>query len=114
MHDTMKVEISRDVKFDELSYSILSSKQGQASEDHDLTTSSDDEKPSRPKEENSATEHEEVFQFNSNDFISDVGGIAGVTIGLSIWSLYIDFFAPVLTWIEEKIQKLTFQNIYKK
>ena len=49
-------------------------------------------------------QHEEVMEYDAIRLISDVGGIVGIFVGLSFWSLYLDFLAPLLSWAENKMQ----------
>ena len=38
-------------------------------------------------------------------FISDVGGILGVFLGISFWSLYLDLVKPILDKVETSLRK---------
>ena len=45
-------------------------------------------------------QYEEINSYTFITFLSDVGGIMGVFLGISIWSLYSIFVAPVTKKIE--------------
>ena len=41
-------------------------------------------------------QNEEVLEYDTSRIISEIGGIVGIFIGLSFWSFYLDFIAPIL------------------
>ena len=49
-------------------------------------------------------QYQEVLEYNGNKFIGDAGGIIGIFVGLSFWSIYGDFIAPIISFIERWIQ----------
>ena len=48
---------------------------------------------------------EEVHRYTAISFISDVGGICGVFLGISFWSIYQVLFLPVLNQLQNLYQK---------
>ena len=50
-------------------------------------------------------QYEEVLEYDGNKFISDSGGIIGIFVGLSFWSLFDTFVAPIIQWVERRIQE---------
>ena len=47
---------------------------------------------------------EEVYEYDTSRFISEVGGIIGIFIGLSFWSIYLDLVRPIFTTLYEKLK----------
>ena len=60
-------------------------------------------------------EEEELPIYTGIKFISDVGGILGIFLGMSFWSLYLTFVAPLVyklekcvdSWLEPKSTQIT-------
>ena len=54
---------------------------------------------------------EEIPRYTLIQFISDAGGILGVFLGFSFWSLHSSIVAPIVTKLEEsllgKVRKIT-------
>ena len=51
------------------------------------------------------TQREEVLEYDIQRLISEVGGIVGIFVGLSFWSLYLDFIIPILSFITNRLRK---------
>ena len=51
------------------------------------------------------TQYEEEVEYNANKLIGDSGGIIGIFVGLSFWSIYVDFIGPIIEWFEYKFSK---------
>ena len=49
-------------------------------------------------------QHEEVLEYDLSKFVSDSGGTIGIFVGLSFWSIFVDFISPVIKWIEKRCQ----------
>ena len=56
------------------------------------------------------TQYVEVLEYDLGTMISDTGGILGLFIGISVWSIYVDFVGPILRQIRIFIQKRTTMN----
>ena len=50
-----------------------------------------------------AIQNEEILEYDTSRIISEIGGIVGIFIGLSFWSFYLDFIAPIFGVIKEKL-----------
>ena len=55
-------------------------------------------------------QHEEVLEYDLATMISDAGGIVGLFIGISFWSIYVDLVGPILKQIRISIQKRAATN----
>ena len=53
---------------------------------------------------------EEVPEYDLSRLISEVGGIVGIFLGLSFWSIYLDFIAPIFTFIRGKLNNSALDN----
>ena len=53
---------------------------------------------------NKIIQHEEVLEYDLAKFVSDSGGTVGIFVGLSFWSIFVDFISPVIEWIENQHQ----------
>ena len=53
---------------------------------------------------NKIIQHEEVLEYDLSNFVSDSGGTVGIFVGLSFWSIFVDFISPVIEWIENQFQ----------
>ena len=55
--------------------------------------------------------HEEIPRYTLIQFISDAGGILGIFLGFSFWSLHSIMVAPIVAKVEEsllgKVRKIT-------
>ena len=49
---------------------------------------------------NTIIQNEEVIEYDASRIISEVGGIVGIFIGLSFWSIYLDICEPILSFIK--------------
>ena len=50
------------------------------------------------------TQNEEVVEYDAQRLISEVGGIVGIFVGLSFWSLYLDLLIPILSFINKRLR----------
>ena len=50
------------------------------------------------------TKVEEMTRYTIVSCISDIGGILGIFLGISFWSIYSDFIAPFLDRIENSLR----------
>ena len=48
---------------------------------------------------NTIIQNEEILEYDASRIISEVGGIVGIFIGLSFWSIYLDICEPILLFI---------------
>ena len=56
------------------------------------------------------TQFVEILEYDLGTMISDIGGTLGLFIGISVWSIYVDFVGPILRQIRIFIQKRTTTN----
>ena len=56
---------------------------------------------------------EEQPKYTAVTFISDVGGIVGVFLGMSFWSFYQMFFFPLLNQVQNMILDHRYMNSHK-
>ena len=55
-------------------------------------------------------QYEEVLEYDLSRIISEVGGIVGIFLGLSFWSIYLDFIAPIFTFLKAKLNNSALHN----
>ena len=55
-------------------------------------------------------QHKEVLEYDLSRIISEVGGIVGIFLGLSFWSIYLDFIAPIFPFIKAKLNNSALHN----
>ena len=48
-------------------------------------------------------QYKEVLEYDLSRIISEVGGIVGIFLGVSFWSIYLDFIAPIFTFLKTKL-----------
>ena len=48
---------------------------------------------------------EEVLEYDVQRLISEVGGIVGIFVGLSFWSLFLELIIPVISFICDRLRK---------
>ena len=48
--------------------------------------------------------NKEVYEYDMTRIISEAGGIVGIFVGLSFWSIYTDFVLPILTSIGKYLE----------
>ena len=46
----------------------------------------------------------EVYEYDTTRIISEAGGIVGIFVGLSFWSIYSDFVLPILTRVGKYLE----------
>ena len=55
-------------------------------------------------------QHKEVLEYDLSRIISEVGGIVGIFLGLSFWSIYLDFIAPIFIFLKAKLNNSALGN----
>ena len=50
--------------------------------------------------------HQEKYYYDGQSYISDVGGISGIFLGISFWSFYETLIQPFINKVKDSITKL--------